>query len=311
LVAIMVSRGSSMLIEGLEELRGLTGKWEAAICGVCGFTAGMLLALGSSMWKENVVINRISPFGVVWLTLVLVCLMRWCYAPHQKRYLYIAMFFFGICGTIHQTLIVAAMGLEIGIGARDRKLGRDMAFGNSLVFLVMFAMMQGGMLPGMSNATPMVQDIFYGVGIASIASCAWLTIQTGGLLSEWAPVIIMFLVWVAGFGFYLWEPLAGMTNPPMEWGYPRTPEGFFHAITRGQYDKINPTDIFHDPMKFVVQLGMLFNGLADAFSWVYMFIALLPVAFLLFSKMEKREKAWITTVAAIYPFLGILLTIFL
>ena len=70
LVAFMVSRGSSMLVEGIEELRALPKQWENAICMVCGLTAGLLLSMGSSMWKESVVISRISPFGVPWLTLV-------------------------------------------------------------------------------------------------------------------------------------------------------------------------------------------------------------------------------------------------
>ena len=61
---LMVSRGSSMLIEGIEEFKDVTGKWESAICMVSGITAGLLLGLESSMWKESVVINRISLFGV-------------------------------------------------------------------------------------------------------------------------------------------------------------------------------------------------------------------------------------------------------
>jgi len=101
--------------------------------------------------------------------------------------------------------------------------------------------------------------------------------------------------------------LAGMTNPPMEWGYPRTVEGFWHALSRGQYDKVNPTDIFHDPRHFIIELGMLVEGVADAFSWVYMFFAFLPLLFLF--KMQKRERAWIVLVAGLYPFLGVLLTI--
>ena len=32
LLALMVSRGSSMFMEGIEELKGMTGKWESAIC---------------------------------------------------------------------------------------------------------------------------------------------------------------------------------------------------------------------------------------------------------------------------------------
>ena len=43
----------------------------------------------------------------------------------------------------------------------------------------------------------------------------------------------------------------------MEWGYPRTVEGFFHAFTRGQYEKTNPSDIIHHPLIFLTQLGML------------------------------------------------------
>src|ERR1019366_8408569 len=125
LIAFMVSRGSSMLMESIEELRGIVGKWENAICLVCGVTAGLLMALDNSMWKESVAINRISEFGVPWMILVLLCLMRWVYAPHQRRYLYGAMFCFGICATIHQTLIVAAMGIEIGIACTQPKLGRD------------------------------------------------------------------------------------------------------------------------------------------------------------------------------------------
>jgi len=125
LIALMVSRGSSMLMEGIEELKGMAGKWESAICAVCGVTAGLLMALDNSMWKESVAINRISEFGVPWLIIVLLCMMRWIYAPRQRGYLYCAMFFFGICATIHQTLVVAAMGIEIGIACTQPKLGRD------------------------------------------------------------------------------------------------------------------------------------------------------------------------------------------
>ena len=92
----MVSRGSSMLMEGIEDLKGLTGKWENAICLVSGTVAGLLLGLGGVMWSESVAINRISLFGAPWMMLVMLCLLRWTYAPQQRRYLFYAIFFFGI-----------------------------------------------------------------------------------------------------------------------------------------------------------------------------------------------------------------------
>jgi tetratricopeptide (TPR) repeat protein len=306
-LAFMVSRGSSMLMEGIEELKGMTGKWEGAICMVSGVTAGLLMGFGSSMWFESVAINRISPFGVPWLMLVLVCMLRWIYAPHQRRYLYAAMFFFGICATIHQTLTLAAMGIEIGIAMCQVRLGRDLFLVNSLVWIGGLLAKSAHLLPQLDAANPMILTIFNAVGIASIVACVWLSIKTASIGTEWKAVILMGLLWLVGAGFYFYEPLAGMTNPPMEWGYPRTVAGFFEALSRGQYNKIDPTDIFKDPHHFFIELGMLVEGMADAFSWVYMFFALLPLLFLF--KMQKRERAWIVLVAGLYPFLGVLLSI--
>ena len=308
-LALIVSRGSSMLMEGIEELKNMTGKWEGAICMVSGIVAGLMLGLGSSMWKESVVINRISLFGVPWMLLVLALLMRWNYAPHQRRYLFTAFFFLGICATIHQTLTMAIMGIEIGVAARQPKLGRDMFFVNSFFYLAGL-MAHGAHMAGIFESTnPMVFRIFNGVGLCSVAACIYLTLKTGGLLTEWKSTLASFSLMILGGCFYFYEAVSGMTNPPMEWGYPRTVEGFWHALSRGQYDKLNPTDIFSDPAHFVTELGMLVTGLVDAYSWVAMFFAVLPLFFIF--KMQKRERSWIISVAAIYPFLGVLLSIFL
>jgi tetratricopeptide (TPR) repeat protein len=308
LVAFMVSRGSSMLMEGIEELKGMTGKWENAICLVCGVTAGLLMALGS-MWKESVVINRISLFGVPWMMIVLLCMMRWIYAPHQRGYLYCAMFFLGICTTIHQTLMVAIMGIQIGIAATQPKLGRDLFLVNSIFYLGGLMARSAHMIPGFEAVNPMVFAIYNFVGIGSLIAAVWLVIKTQGLFTEWKALLLLILLGFLGASFYFYEALSGMTNPPMEWGYPRTVEGFWHALSRGQYGKIDPTDVFHDPKRFGYQLIALVMGLADGFNWVCIFFALLPIFFM--RKMKKRERCWILTIAAIYPFLGVLLTIFL
>jgi thioredoxin-like negative regulator of GroEL len=306
LVALMVSRGSSMLMEGIEELKSLSGKWENAICIVSGATAGLLLGFGGVMWSESVAINRISLFGVPWVTLVLVCLMRWVYAPHQRRYLYVAMFFFGICATIHQTLLAMAMGVEVAIAMTLPRLGRDLFLGNSLLYVL-------GLIGKATHATtvldtaPMMLMIYHVVGILSIAGCIWLTIQTAEIGTEWKSVIFMGFLWLLGASFYFYEPIAGMTNPPMQWGYPRTVEGFFHALSRGQYEKGNPSDVIHDPGRFMGQLGYLINGVAEEYSWAFMFVALLPFLFLF--KMQKRERAWIIGLAAVYACIGVLLTV--
>ena len=306
LVAFLVSRGSSMLMEGIEELRNMTGKWENVICMVSGIVAGLLLGLGGVMWSESVVINRISPFGVPWMMIVLLCLLRWIYAPHQRGYLYCAMFFFGICLTIHQTLLCAAVGIEVAVAATQPRLGRDLFLGNSIVY-VLGLIANSTHFTNMLDTAPMVLILYHTVGLASIAAWIWLGFKTKGLGTEWKAVLLMGLLWLAGASFFFYEPIAGMTDPPMQWGYPRTVEGFFHALSRGQYEKASPSDFIHDPGRFIVQLGILVSDIATEFNWVLVFVALVPLLF--FFKMQKRERSWITGLVAIYLCIGVLLMV--
>jgi len=308
-LAFLVSRGSSMMIEGIAELKTIDRRWENAICVVSGFVAGMLLGFNGYMWSQAVIVE-VYPFSVLSLMGVLLCLLRWIYAPHQTRYLYWALFLFGICFTNHQSLLVAAMGIEVAIIATKPKLGRDFLLANSVCFIIGIVLKLSGKLPTFDSAPGQINMmfvIFNLVGISSLAGCAWLTIQTQKILTEWKPVLISGILFLVGAAFYLYMPLAGMTNPPMQWGYPRTVEGFIHALTRGQYEKANPTNFVTDPLRFFQQLGSYFEGAVEEFSLVYLFIALVP--FFFFLRMQKRERAWMISITGFWACLAILLLI--
>ena len=361
LVSLLVSRGSSLFMEGIEELKAMTGKWESAICLISGIVAGFLMGLDGFMWKESVAVNRIAVTSVPWFLIVLTCLLRWIYAPHQYRFLYWALFIFGICFTTHQSLVVAAMGIEVAIAAANPRLGREVFFGNFVVYMLAnFYSMATGQYIFAIMAKQGVQVIFHLVGVLSgvasfwlglkvtrgielgrnlllLAACAcaemmFLTKGQGGLgplfglaalggaiwfgylawktwswSREWLVVTVLGLLWIAGASFYLYMAVSGMTNPPMQWGYPRTVEGFFHALSRGQYEQPNPTNLITEPFRFVGQVWMLIQGAADEYSWVYLFIGLVP--FLFVFRMQKREQAWLIGLAAMYFFLGVFLMI--
>jgi len=310
-LGLLVSRGSSMLMEGLEELRAMTGRWENAICMVSGFVAGGLLGFNGFMWSQSVIVEVYS-LSVLSLVLVMLFLLRWIYAPEQWRYLYWAFFMFGICFTNHQSLLVAAMGIEVAIIAARPALGRDFVLANSIVYLLGLLAYAMGKLPTFQSPPGqlnMMFVIFNMVGLGSLATLGWLYAKTSKLGTYWRPVLICGLLFFLGVSFYLYMPIAGMTNPPMQWGYPRTEEGFWHALTRGQYEKANPTNFLTDPLRFLMQLGMLIEGVANEFSWVFMFIAIVPFLFL--RRMQQRERAWIIGVTAIYLCLGVLLMILL
>ena len=311
LISLLVSRGSSFLIGSLDSLRNLAGKWEIAIGVVSGFAAGLLMGLDGFMWRESVAANRIAVSSVPWLMLVLVCLMRWLYAPQQNRFLYWALLLFGICFTTHQSLIVAALGIEVLIAAGKPALGRDIFLGNGIVYVLynLHTLATGNHLIHNIGAKTGLLLIFNLIGIGSLIACGWLAMRTKGLLTEWRPVLIMGLLWLLGVGFYFYMPISCMTNPPMQWCYPRTVDGFFHALSRGQYEQPNPVNIVHDPGRFAGQLGMLVSGVAESFTWIGLFIAVIPFLFL--RKFQQRERAWLIGLTATWLCLGVLLMILL
>ncbi len=353
-LALMVSRGSSMIIESIEELKGINPRWENAMCMVSGFVAALLLGFNGFMWSQAVIVE-VYPFSVLSMVIMMSCLLRWMYAPHQRRFLYWAAFLFGICLTNHQTLVVAAMGVEVLIIAADAKLGRDLMVINVLCWILGLFLSSIHFIqtfdsgPGETN---MVFVIFQIVGFASLGTLIWLLIRSkfedmadvfymilpAGVLGVavackspflvvlailailagyifWKPlqerrtVPIMALLCGVGAAFYFYMPLASMSNPPMNWGYPRTVEGFFHALSRGQYEKTHPTDFIHDPMRLWNQTIQYFTGAGDEFSFAYLLLALVP--FLFYFRMQKRERAWMTGLFGIYFCLAFLLMVLL
>ena len=309
LLALMVSRGSSMLIEGIEDFKSIPRRWENSICIVSGVVSGMLLGLGAYMWKESVVINRISIFGVPWMLAVIALLMRWMYAPQQRRYLYLAMLLYGWCATIHQSLILSAPAVEVVIALVLPRLGRDLFAVNSVIYLIILFFKSQGHIPALNAMTYTEQVIFNAVGLGSLGGAVWLIIQTNKLFTEWASILLMGLMWLLGVLVYLYEPVSGMTCPPMQWGYPRTVEGFFHALSRGQYGVGEASNPFTNPRQFAYQLWYLAQGLSQSFSWFFMFIGLLPFLFL--AKMHRRERSWIIGLSSIYFLLSVLLVVVL
>ena len=259
---------------------------------------------------------EVYTLSVLSLMGVLCCLYRWTQDTARMRYLYWTFFWFGICLCNHQTLIVAAMGIETVILFAHPRLGRNFFTVNALVYLAVLVAMATGSTELFSGNTPM-QVIFHilGVSFIGVAGLLWLVTLTedigrGGFnpareLRESLKIIWSSLAYAGGAAFYLFMPLASMTNPPLNWGYPRTWLGFMHAFTRGQYQQTNPTTDF---FQFLGQAKMYIEGAVDEFG-VFLLLAILP--FVLLFKMKNRERGWMIGSFAIYICLAGLLMILL
>jgi hypothetical protein len=366
LVALMVSRGSSMMVEGIADLRNIARSWENWICIVSGFVAGLLTGFNGFMWSQAVIVE-VYTLSVLSLAGVLVCLMRWIYAPHQYRYLYLAFFWYGICFNNHQSLLVIALGLEVAIVAVKPKLGRDLFFWNAVIYVGGLVLRQMGLLGVLKDNTPLfviynligltsliawaylafvtkkgglefARDftlvgaigyllgifahitgyttafqfkgglfvLFNIAGLGMAAAFVYLVLQTKDFGREWLAALASGGAWAVGAAFYLYMPIASMTNPPLNWAYPRIVSGFFHALTRGQYERIHPTEKLSS---FVQQIWMYLQGAVDEFNLAYLLLALVP--FFFWKRMQKRERAWLIGLAAVYLCLSIFLLILL
>jgi hypothetical protein len=99
--------------------------------------------------------------------------------------------------------------------------------------------------------------------------------QQDWLRRRW--VFITAAVFMLGIAFYLYMPIAASTNPPMNWGFTTTREGFLHHITRGQYQKLaisNPLGL-----DFLKQNFLFLRFLCEQFTYVLAPLALATLAF--------------------------------
>ncbi len=363
LITLMVSRGSSMFIESVAELKAIDRKIENWICFVSGFAAGMLFGFNGFMWSQSIIVEVYS-LSMLSLTSGVLCLLRWNYNPHQYRYLYIAWFLAGISVNNHQSLFVITIAMEVLIIATQARLGRVMFLWNAIFYVAGMILYNKGDLSVLSGNTP-VMIIFNAIGIGSIFGWIWLSIRTkanateilrdailagvailsvavGGVKgmlvgtsivlliygaidlalwmkkqqSPWSPHwrkgIAIGVSFVVGLAFYVYMPLASMTNPPLNWGYPRTVGGFIHAFTRGQYEKIHPTagsgrNIAEQTVSWVTTYAkqvwwFLVRGPIEEFNLIYVCIGLIPLFF--FRRLQARERAWLLGMIAFYFVLG-------
>ena len=114
-----------------------------------------------------------------------------------------------------------------------------------------------------------------------------------------------------GVSFYAYMPIVSdIRNPPMNWGYPRTWDGFKHAITRGQYEAITIPEFtglkaFWEFVK--TQMGHYFTDVKMQFSDFLAFFALVPFACWGFVVKTKSRKVRATALWAVSGILALLL----
>ena len=134
LTALMISRGSRLFFNSMDGLRELDDKAQRTISLAAGFAGGTVFGLTGFMWSQAVIVE-VYTLSTFTFAGVLALLMRWYFIPDRHWSLYAAYLVFGLCLANHQTLLLAAVGIELLIFMRHREIGRDLFICNSLIYL--------------------------------------------------------------------------------------------------------------------------------------------------------------------------------
>ncbi|MFC1467942.1 protein O-mannosyl-transferase family [Verrucomicrobiota bacterium] len=295
-VAMLISSSGRALLEAFTFCKkNLAEKTREHFAGYAGFSAGLLFAFTQCMWSQSV-IAEVYSMNIMFQSLVLLLLYQWTRQPGKMNPLYAMAFLFGLGCTNHQTLMFMGPAMALAILFIDRKLFRDFAVVGILLLLMVGAQK---LLANTPN-----NPWLWVAGPSKPGFWAWtvyaLAIPLLGLfLPNGKKVCITILLVFLGAAFYGYMPIASEQNPPMNWGYARSWEGFTHAITRGQYERVILADVFSP--RFLKQIGIFWLDLRAQFYWPIAVLAAIPLFFM--PKLKKRENLWILT--TIMAFIGV------
>jgi thioredoxin-like negative regulator of GroEL len=256
LTAMLICRSGSDLLRGASGRNlGTTLPMENAICWISGVASSLLFAFTNCMWTQAVIVE-IYTMNAFFLMLIFLLSYRWMSQPSDKL-LYVIGFIFGVSLAHYYVLLLALVPLVIVVALKDLKLLRDFCIAGA-PFAAAMLLIKLEWVPSVRHPTDITFTVYLMLNCLVLA-LAYFFLPRG------RAVAITILLAEIGFAGYIYMPLASdIRNPPINWGYPRTWQGFLHAVGRGQYEKIVPTDVFST--KFVHQIIDYFIDLRRQFT---------------------------------------------
>jgi hypothetical protein len=273
LLSLLVCRAGTELLRRPPPTTAIRTEVKAA---AAAFSAGLLFAFSPVMWSQAVVTETMT-LAVFLALLFLLALTVWMirnppWAPYAAALLY------GV-GLAHSQLTVCLLpGYLFVIAYMDRAYLRDLALA---VILFALTVTIGWNLPVYGFDAFLVHTTIGFIAVALLS----LLLPRGKLAAG-----TLFLL-ACGLSLYVYLPLASDHNPPMNQGYARTWEGFVHVISRGQYEKIAPSDIFGYPFVFVGQVADYFRLLARQFTAPIAVIGIVPL--IAVRRLQGPWRAWL------------------
>ncbi len=199
----------------------------SAVVALVAGSFGLLFAFSFSFWTQAVIAEVYTLHGLL-VGLFLLSLYWWVRRPELDRPILATFFTFSLCMSNHHlTLALAPLPLLVPLLVR-RSVFWEVLVASVLSAAVVYLGFAYLSKDATTWSTAMRFFYFAMLGLLVLLVLKWR--RTDVRLVLLVPVVV-----IAGLLPYAYMPIASSTNPPMNWGYTRTPEGFFYSINRTQY----------------------------------------------------------------------------
>lgn len=289
-----------------------------------GLALGWSLALACSvsMWSQAV-IAEVYGLHSLCVMLFTVSLYRWLRDSRWTHGLAWGAFFYALGMSNHHLMISLAILLVLVLAL----IRRDF-LAEGLLYLAGVAALVYWGFGYLSQEVPTWHSSVRFLWCVGVAFILWMVVRRR--LEHWRTGLLVLVGVVAGLSPYAYMPMASSTNPPMNWGFTSTKEGFFYSFNRSQYDgKLSdqllktigramgatPPEMIHTPASadpnppsfrenFMKFAALYWRKIVENFSPLGLLA--LVLAFLLSPRLTGSPKKWILTCAV-----GLLLSGFL
>ena len=320
-MTLMMTRSTRVLLHALPWSKAIEERLLHWIALTVGTSSSLLFGFNRGVWLWASV-SEMRVLNVLSFVLIGCTFFAWLIQPRRKGFLYATLLIFGLSMTNHQTVSVMAGALVAGTLAE----GLDRFFHQrSLLAPKGFRPHFSLLMNGLKTFWELAAAVLFS-GAAGFLLFAWLrmpektsiaqqpdfqktvalclagaALLVGGRLCGWIQVrqaLKYTLCFLGGCAFYLYMPISAWTNPPMNWGYAGTKEGFLHAITRGQYEKLQTADLFSP--EFLTKIKVFVLGLAHQYTWFLCAFGLVTILVAAaWMALELKKSRWILIVWAV------------
>ncbi|NBR68588.1 MAG: DUF2723 domain-containing protein [Verrucomicrobia bacterium] len=197
------------------------------IAQILGAGWAVALAFSVSMWSQAVIAEVYGLHSLMVMFYVWV-LYRWLRAPEWTNGLAWSAFFFSLGMSDHHLMIsMAPLPVMVMVLRRRDLLAEGMLYLCIAAALVYWGF---GSISGDQPTWHSSIRFLYSVGVALVI---WMLVKRS--LPNWRTGLLLLAAVAIGLSPYAYMPMASSTNPPMNWGFTSTKEGFFYSINRSQY----------------------------------------------------------------------------